>query len=217
MIHFFSLLAVPTWNHLRTKLFEQCAALNSHQSTRNISQLFSPVCLHNSLTPGASRDTARADIAMKAYEKSVFCLCPPGDTPIRRAIFDALLAGCIPVLFQSNRIKNSIAQYSWHFTRQEIENIFIFLDASNVSMLSYNHLDTLVSSYSASDVQRRQKAISLIARRIQYSVPPDVREIGMPSVLDRTITVWDSPFRDAFDVVLEGLFSKVGKYVTSQI
>ena len=31
------------------------------------------------------------------YLHSVFCLCPPGDGPTRKGIFDAILFGCIPV------------------------------------------------------------------------------------------------------------------------
>ena len=34
-----------------------------------------------------------------AYAASDFCLMPPGDSPSRQALFDALLCGCIPVFF----------------------------------------------------------------------------------------------------------------------
>ena len=37
--------------------------------------------------------------ALKLYERSVFCLQPPGDSIARAGIIDALSVGCIPVLF----------------------------------------------------------------------------------------------------------------------
>lgn len=41
-----------------------------------------------------------------AMLKSVFCLIPAGDTPSTRRLFDALAAGCVPIIFQDI---NSIA------------------------------------------------------------------------------------------------------------
>lgn len=41
-----------------------------------------------------------------AYARSVYCLMPHGDTPSRRAIFDALATGCIPIIYH---------RYSFHW------------------------------------------------------------------------------------------------------
>jgi hypothetical protein len=38
-------------------------------------------------------------ILLGAMHQSQFCLQPPGDSPTRRSFFDAMLAGCIPVIF----------------------------------------------------------------------------------------------------------------------
>ncbi len=32
--------------------------------------------------------------------RSVFCLQPPGDSPTRKSFYDAIIAGCIPVIFK---------------------------------------------------------------------------------------------------------------------
>lgn len=37
--------------------------------------------------------------AYTAMERSVFCIHPPGDSPTRRAFYDSILLGCIPVIF----------------------------------------------------------------------------------------------------------------------
>merc|ERR1711953_1608408 len=35
---------------------------------------------------------------------STFCLEPPGDSPTRKGFFDALLVGCVPVIFDMRAI-----------------------------------------------------------------------------------------------------------------
>mmetsp|Transcript_89 Transcript_89/g.177 ORF Transcript_89/g.177 Transcript_89/m.177 type:complete len:191 (-) Transcript_89:656-1228(-) len=44
-----------------------------------------------------------------AYMRSVYCLMPPGDTPSRNAIFDALACGCIPIVYHRTSFS-----YPWH-------------------------------------------------------------------------------------------------------
>ena len=44
-----------------------------------------------------------------AYMRSHFCLMPPGDTPSRNAIFDALACGCIPIVYH-----RASFSYPWH-------------------------------------------------------------------------------------------------------
>lgn len=47
---------------------------------------------------------------LSVYEQAVFCLNPPGDDSGRRAVFDAIVAGCIPVIFDFATLYN---QYHW--------------------------------------------------------------------------------------------------------
>ena len=44
------------------------------------------------------------------YASSIFCLQPPGDAVSRKGVVDALLLGCIPVLFHIGQVK----QWPWH-------------------------------------------------------------------------------------------------------
>jgi hypothetical protein len=43
---------------------------------------------------------------LSVYKKAIFCLCPPGDDPARKAVFDAIISGCIPVIFELNTLYN---------------------------------------------------------------------------------------------------------------
>lgn len=51
---------------------------------------------------------------IKLFQRSIFCLQPPGDTFTRRSIFDSILAGCIPVLFNP---ASFYVQYIWHLPK----------------------------------------------------------------------------------------------------
>ena len=51
---------------------------------------------------------------MHAMLKEMFCLEPPGDTPMRRSTFDAILAGCVPMFFEDLAARS---QYGWHLPR----------------------------------------------------------------------------------------------------
>ena len=53
---------------------------------------------------------------MLQFRDSVFCPAPPGDSVTRKSIFDALVTGCIPVIFA----KASLNQYRWHLSEKEV-------------------------------------------------------------------------------------------------
>lgn len=59
--------------------------------------------------------------------RSVFCLQPPGDMPSRKSVFDAILSGCIPVLFHPLTAKY---MYEWHWGQALWEDIAISFDSN---------------------------------------------------------------------------------------
>jgi hypothetical protein len=73
------------------------------------------VCLWHHIAH-ASNGLVNGSALMALYTKSVFCLCPAGDSYTRKALFDSLVAGCIPVISH----KASLAMYSWYFTAEEV-------------------------------------------------------------------------------------------------
>lgn len=106
---------------------------------------------------------------------SVFCLNPPGDTLTRKGLFDSLLAGCIPVIFD----EGSLAMYPWYF--KDTNDVSIFIPVQLALMPSwYNVLDYL-ESIDPAVVRKKQDAIKRIAFSLQYSEDPDSND---PSRLD---------------------------------
>lgn len=89
----------PAHTKIRRAMTTQCTA--------------SPYC-HWMQIGHSSIDNNIADF-LTVYRRSIFCLCPPGDDPARKALFDAILSGCIPVIFEVATIYN---QYPWHIGEQ---------------------------------------------------------------------------------------------------
>ena len=86
------LTLVSGFRRWRAKTMDECAA---HPLCNMIPCIVWP--------PGRPTNcTTRA--VMRAYASSQYCLHPRGDTPTRKAVFDGLLAGCIPVLLDERSV-----------------------------------------------------------------------------------------------------------------
>ncbi|RYG64523.1 hypothetical protein EON64_13805 [archaeon] len=85
----------PTHTKIRRAMAAQCNVSRDCHLFR---------ILHSSI------DTQLGDL-LSLYTRATFCLCPPGDDPARKALFDMVVSGCIPVIFELNTLFN---QYPWH-------------------------------------------------------------------------------------------------------
>ena len=123
------------------------------------------------------------------YWDATFCLQPGGDTITRKGIVDAILLGCIPVLFHQGQG----AQWGWHWGGW-FETATLTLNQSAVRHGQLNVIDELAAIPTAKVLAMR-RAIRKHAHRMQYSA---VDTAALPSGLRG----WASP--DAFEVILEG-------------
>mmetsp|Transcript_7091 Transcript_7091/g.26089 ORF Transcript_7091/g.26089 Transcript_7091/m.26089 type:complete len:558 (+) Transcript_7091:193-1866(+) len=94
---------------------------------------------------------------LEAYGSSTFCLNPHGDTASRKAIFDALLMGCIPVLFHPAQK----ALYGWY----HFDQLVVYFDFRRVLQGEdvFRFLDTV-------DVAPIQESIRRWGHQLQYSL-----------------------------------------------
>ncbi|XP_064615461.1 uncharacterized protein LOC135479520 isoform X2 [Liolophura sinensis] len=98
-------------------------------------------------------------------QHSVFCLQPPGDSPTRKSFYDAIMAGCIPVLFKDHK------QVNYPF--QDV------LDYKKFTVtLSYSDIDRkrrlvrdLLERIPQKEIQSKLNAIQKVAAKLQYSLP----------------------------------------------
>ena len=173
----------PTSTKLRRALIAQCSK--------------SPKCKWLATTRNF-RDKSQVS-SIPEYRRSIFCLCPTGDDPGRKAFFDIVLSGCIPVVFSPSTAYN---QYTYHIGEEIAKSITIYIPSAEIRSGRINFVD-LLQTVTPDVIKKKQKAIENIGFRIQYSVPP----LGL---LDDPTdeTPWESPVTDAADILLEALFER---------
>jgi hypothetical protein len=134
------------------------------------------------------------------YKKAVFCLCPPGDDPGRKAVFDSIVSGCIPVVFHESTIYN---QYPWHMSEETALDISVFIPGAQLIAGTLDMM-SILSSISPEVIKKKQEAIALLAPKLQYAIPP------VTTLENRSdVTPWDPPFKDAAEMALDGMFLRV--------
>lgn len=119
----------------------------------------------------ANKQRGKLDLIIQMYRESVFCLQPAGDTATRKGIFDAIMCGCIPVVFSPDQlggVEDHPLQYKYHLPKPYETSILV---------PEINQSDTL--GYLASialdkdRLQAYQTALARVAFRLQYSHPKD--------------------------------------------
>jgi hypothetical protein len=158
----------------RQSLLQQARSnIQQLQQTINHTEIILSEVTANITLPIASPSTPfpppPTTTGISLYRQSVFCLQPPGDMEIRNGIFDALLAGCIPVLFLSHTLHKV---YPWYFSAEEEEAITFHLQARRVKQKQDNIIDYL-ASIPDEVIYAKQEAIRNFVMRIQYALPPN--------------------------------------------
>ena len=132
---------------------------------------------------------------LRAYHEATFCLQPDGDTPTRQGIFDAILAGCIPVFFSTCLGRDLFYEQVYAPFLPPYERLAfgagdwaVVLNATAV--YAGGAVETMLRAIPETDVHRMQARVVEIAPRVQYSTHEfgmrDARSIlrsvlGMPS------------------------------------
>lgn len=154
----------------------------------------------------SSTDTRFVDF-VTIYKKAEFCLCPPGDDPGRKAVFDSIVSGCIPVVFHESTIFN---QYPWHMGEEISLDISVYIPGTKIISGELDLMTTL-NSISPNIIKKKQIAISQIAPKIHYSIPP------VQYLYNRSDeTKWDPPFKDAADLTLDGMFKRIENVIKNR-
>ncbi|KAG6409278.1 hypothetical protein SASPL_127315 [Salvia splendens] len=110
---------------IRSILIEQCVSAGEAQ------------CRFLNCTPGRC-DRPNAVIGL--FTAAEFCLQPTGDSPTRKSVFDSLISGCIPVLFDP---MTAYYQYPWHLP-EDWGKYSVFIDKEEVRNKSVNVVERLM-------------------------------------------------------------------------
>lgn len=104
------------------------------------------------------------------YTLATFCLMPGGDFPTRKGVLDALLAGCIPVVFQES---TAISQWLWHWGNVGVARSCLHLvsrdDFVGSPRQSFDELLSLAAN--TSFVAAKRRCMHEIGHRMQYNLP----------------------------------------------
>ncbi|XP_013417905.1 probable xyloglucan galactosyltransferase GT17 [Lingula anatina] len=134
-----------------------------HMAARGRGEETEMVWLKTPECQGRHRNTT-----MLWMKHAVFCVQPSGDSPTRKSFYDAILSGCIPVIFEfKNKVKypfSASIDYSKFTVSIPEENI-----KAGVSIL---HVLNRVTSDQIKDMQRHLVAVAPL---LQYSYPPLTR------------------------------------------
>ncbi|XP_030453926.1 probable xyloglucan galactosyltransferase GT20 [Syzygium oleosum] len=80
------------------------------------------------------------ETVIELFTESEFCLQPPGDSPTRKSLFDSLVAGCIPVMFDP---LTAYYQYPWHLP-EDRGKFSVFVDQEEVRQGKVNVVERLM-------------------------------------------------------------------------
>ncbi|KAJ8426014.1 hypothetical protein Cgig2_026126 [Carnegiea gigantea] len=146
-------------------------------ATRNASESIRSILI-NQCTSANSENTCKFfDCKMQAcvkpapvvrlFTESEFCLQPPGDSATRKSVFDSLVAGCIPVVFDPF---TAHYQYPWHLP-EDYRKYSVYIDQDEVKMKEVNVVERLMKIPLKERQEMRRYIIDELMPRLVYPHP----------------------------------------------
>jgi len=163
---------------LRKRIWEQCRKVGE------------PTC--KGIT--AAVFNTRLTEAYRIKQRSVFCLEPGGWGPIRKAILDSLLLGCIPVVFVPQNTANAL--WPWHWGPWRADSS-VRVEPQEF-LQGRVDLHTLLSSIPPERVAHMQRTMQRHAMRLVYFA--DAREAARAAAVTSS-----EEETDAYEILLHGL------------
>ncbi|KAH7513943.1 hypothetical protein FEM48_Zijuj11G0036400 [Ziziphus jujuba var. spinosa] len=139
----------------------------------------------------SSRGCDQPESVIQLFMESEFCLQPPGDSPTRKSVFDSLISGCIPVMFDPF---TAYYQYPWHLP-EDHGRYSMFVDKNEVREMKVNLVEKLMKV----PLKERQE----MRRYIVYELLPGLVYGDPNSQLEK--------FHDAFSIAMSSLLERVNR------
>ena len=104
--------------------------------------------------------------------ESIFCPSPPGDSPTRRQFYDAILHGCIPVIF-----RKSYGRLFPSSPELDVGRYTVYVNENHM-IRSTDYQSSLIhrlESIPSAEIKRLQRNLRAVNSRLQWSLPsPDL-------------------------------------------
>ncbi|CAN8245372.1 unnamed protein product [Cochlearia groenlandica] len=133
----------------------------------------------------------KPETVIELLQDSEFCLQPPGDSPTRKSIFDSLVSGCIPVIFDPY---SAYYQYTWHLP-EDHQTYSVYINKEEVKAKKVNVIEKLMSK----TLREREDMRSYIVHEL------------LPGLVYGDFDAKFERFRDAFDITMDSLLNKISK------
>lgn len=143
----------------------------------------------------SSRGCSQPESVIELFMESEFCLQPPGDSPTRKSVFDSLVSGCIPVMFDPF---TAYYQYPWHLP-EDHGKYSVFIDQKEVREKEVNVVEKLMK------ITKKER--DDMRRFIVYELLPGLVYGDTDSQLER--------FQDAFSITISNLLERVNRFEDS--
>mmetsp|Transcript_146456 Transcript_146456/g.255415 ORF Transcript_146456/g.255415 Transcript_146456/m.255415 type:complete len:438 (-) Transcript_146456:107-1420(-) len=137
--------------------------------------------------------------AWELYASANFSWHPHGDTPTRRAVYDSLMFGCVPVIEETasiiySRLFNGLL---WSESNIQIQDAFVIIPAGMEQ--DGTGIVKLLASISASEIEQRRRNLAKIAPVLQWgwNGPSDAFRMAMGSYLSAV----PKPLENAADLL----------------
>ncbi|CAH2080165.1 unnamed protein product [Thlaspi arvense] len=164
-------------NSIRSLLIKQCTS-------------FSDQCQFLNCSSGSCD---KSENVIKLFQDSEFCLQPSGDSPTRKSVFDSLISGCIPVIFDPY---TAYYQYAWHLP-EDHKRYSVYINQEDVKGERVNVIENLM----AKTLREREDMRSYIVGQL------------LPGLIYGDSNGKFERFRDAFDITFDNLVEKMNKLV----
>ncbi|KAI4343253.1 hypothetical protein MLD38_027781 [Melastoma candidum] len=138
-----------------------------------------------------SRGCDRPEEVVQMFMESEFCLQPLGDSPTRKSLFDSLVSGCIPEVFDPF---TAYYQYPWHLP-EDRGRYSVYVDQEEVRQGKANVVERLRK------VLRQEKEDT--RSHIMYELLPGLVYGDSDSQFNK--------FKDAFGIAVDNLLERVSK------
>lgn len=154
------------WQSRHTRYYLLAVSLRVHGRAARVRRELQHTCAHESAC-----SLGPPSHAFQQYWNATFCAQPPGDAISRKGVVDALLVGCIPILFHPQQR----GQWPWHLSD--------WIDDASVLVTNVSRLISTLRAIDSVTVAKMRQTIAERAHRLVY------REVDeTDDAFDRTLT-----------------------------
>lgn len=179
-------------------------------------ELHSNECIHQSYGANGTRSSFLVEgfNPLQISSRSIFCFQPIGDLMTRKGLFDSLLQGCIPVVFD---VLTSSVMYTWHWDESFWNEISVDLPFHPTAFRYSDPVIALRDLYANQTdlIKHKQRLIKERVFELQYSLDSRFYEYGDTAILNATENSYkvpenwpkykhnSKPMRDAYDITMD--------------